>query len=195
MKSKLFRSTVGAAVAGLMLLAAPAMAAQKYAIDSVHSYVIFKIKHLNIAPNYGRFNDIEGTVSFDEAKPENSKVDITVQTASVDTKTPKRDDHLRSPDFFNAKQFPTITFKSTKVAKTGTNTYAVTGNLNLHGVTKPLTITFTKTGEGKDPWGKYRMGGETTFTIKRSDFGITYMKDGLSDDVTLMLAFEGVRED
>jgi polyisoprenoid-binding protein YceI len=182
------------ALASSMLFGGQALAADTYELDAVHSHAMFKIMHLGLANQYGRFNDLSGTVVVDEKNPANSKVEVTIKTASVDTKNEKRDEHLRSPDFFNAKQFPNLTFKSTKVEAAGKDTYKVTGNLTLRGVTKPITFTFKKNGEGKDPWGNFRMGGETTFTINRMDYGINYMPDGLGKDVTLMLTFEGVKK-
>jgi polyisoprenoid-binding protein YceI len=113
----------------------PALAADTYKLDPVHSHAEFKIMHLGVAYQYGRFNDIEGTVVVDEKNPANSKVDVTIKTESVDTKAEKRDEHLRSPDFFNAAQFPNLTFKSTKVEGAGKDKYKVSGNLTMHGVT------------------------------------------------------------
>lgn len=180
--------------AALLVSAAPVLAADTYSIDPVHSHANFKIMHLNVGYQYGRFNDLEGTVVVDQKNPANSKVEVTVKTDSVDTKNDKRDEHLRSADFFDAKQFPTLSFKSTKVEAAGKDTYKVTGNLTLHGVTKLISFTFKKTGEGKDPWGGMRMGGEAIFTINRNDYGITYMPGGLGDNVTIMLSFEGVKK-
>ena len=189
------RILAGAIIAGSSLLAGgQALAADTYAIDTVHSHAQFKILHLNVGYQYGRFNDLEGSVVVDEKNPANSKVEITIKTASVDTKNAKRDEHLRSPDFFNAKQFPNLSFKSSKVEKTSANNYKVTGSLTLHGKSKTISFNFKKTGEGKDPWGQYRMGGETTFSIDRTDYGINFMPDGLGKEVTLMLSFEGVKK-
>src|SRR5438067_9388934 len=133
----------------LSLGAAAASAAETYKLDPVHSSVLFKAKHLNVADFYGRFNDFTGTVTFDNANPSNSSVNLEVKVESLDTHEPKRDQHLKSPDFFNAKQFPVITFKSTKVEKGSADSYKVTGDFTLHGVMKPVTIEFKKTGEGK----------------------------------------------
>ena len=193
MKKGLILGALTTAITTLVALS-PALAADVYKLDPVHSHAMFKILHLNTGYQYGRFNDMEGTVWVDEAHPANSKVEVTIKTESVDTKAAKRDEHLRSPDFFNAKQFPTLTFKSTAVAAAGKDQYKVTGNLTLHGVTKPVTFIFHKTGQGPDPWGGFRMGGETTFVINRNDFGISFMPGGLGKDVTLMLTFEGVKQ-
>ncbi len=180
--------------AATAMMMTPALAADTYTIDPVHSHIQFKIMHLNTGYQYGRFNDFEGTVVVDEKTPANSKVDITVKTASVDTKVEKRDEHLRSADFFNAAQFPNLTFKSTKVEGAGANKFKVSGNLTMHGVTKPLSFVFTKTGQGPGMQKEYRMGGEASFTVNRHDFGIDYMKGGLGKDVTVMLSFEGIKK-
>jgi polyisoprenoid-binding protein YceI len=193
---KSLKSLFAAGLAFGLIATMPALAADKYEIDPIHSHLLFKIKHLGLGYQYGRFNKFSGTVVVDEKNPANSKVELKAETASVDTNTPKRDDHLRSPDFFNAKQFPTLSFKSSKVEKAGANAYKVSGTLTMHGVSKPVSFTFHKTGQGKGMQGEFRMGGEASFTIKRSQWGITtYIKEGgLSDDVTLILSFEGVKK-
>ncbi len=188
------KTLLGSLMAGLLLSPFSALAADTYELDPVHSHANFKIMHLDVGYQHGRFNDIKGMVWVDEKTPANSKVEVTVMTNSVDTKNKKRDEHLMSPDFFNAKQFPTLSFKSTQVMAAGKDMYKVMGNLSLHGVTKPIQFTLKKTGEGKDPWGNFRMGGEAVFTIKRSDFGMTFMMPGLGDEVTLMLSFEGIKK-
>jgi len=168
-------------------------AAETYEIDAVHSSVVFKIRHLNVADFYGRFNEVTGTVSFDKENPEKSSVIADVKVESVDTHNDKRNQHLKSPDFFNAKQFPTISFKSTKVEKAG-DAFKVTGDFTLHGVTKSITLDFTKVGEGKGMQGEQRVGGGAEFTIKRSDYGMTFMQNGLGDEVRIILSFEGVKK-
>jgi polyisoprenoid-binding protein YceI len=132
-------------------------------------------------------------VVFDKEDPSKSSVDITVPVESIDTNNAKRDQHLKSPDFFNAKQFPVITFKSTKVEGNG-DTFKVTGDFTLHGVTKPLTVEFKKIGEGKGMQGEYRAGGETRFTINRNDYGITFMPGGIGEEIGVILSLEGVKE-
>ncbi len=164
--------------------------AEKWGVDGAHAYALFSIVHFGVAPNYGRFDTVGG--SFDVEGGELKGVNIEIDAASVSTGVKKRDDHLRSPDFFNVKQFPKLTFKSTKVEKKGDG-YSVTGDLTIHGVTKSITIDVAKTGMGKDPWGNERIGFASDFTIKRSDFGITFMADGLSDEVKLMLSAEGIK--
>jgi len=189
------KSIVLFAIASIVLgIALPqAKAADTYNVDGVHSYALFKIKHLAVGYSYGRFNEVSGTLSLDTARPEKSSVELTVKAASVDTANPKRDQHLKSPDFFNAKQFPEITFKSTSVKLTGKDTAAVTGELTLHGVTRTIVAEVAHTGSGKDPWGGVRAGFEATFSVKRSDFGMTFMQDGLSDEVQVIVSVEGVK--
>jgi polyisoprenoid-binding protein YceI len=168
-----------------------ALAAGTYEIDSVHSTVGFKIKHLNTSWAFGRFDEIHGSITVDPAKPEASKVEVTVQTETVDTKIKKRDDHLRSPDFFDVKQFPTITFKSKSVQKKGDNVYAVTGDLTLHGVTKSVTVDMENTGAIDSPQMGKLAGFYGTITVKRSDYGMNFMPDALSDEVQVVMSFEG----
>lgn len=162
-----------------------------YDVDPVHSTVIFKCKHLNTSWAFGRFDEIAGTFTVDEAKPENSKVEITIQAKSVNTNAPKRDDHLRSGDFLDVKQFPTATFKSKSVAKKGDHMYAVTGDFMLHGVTKSVTLDMEQTGASDGPPMGKAVGFYGTLTISRGDYGMKYMPDMLGDAVTLMLSVEG----
>ncbi|RMD98638.1 MAG: polyisoprenoid-binding protein [Deltaproteobacteria bacterium] len=178
----------------LFAFAPAVMAAETYAIDPVHSTVIFRVKHLGVGYLYGRFNDISGTIRFDEANPAKSSVEVTVKVASVDTNDEKRDKHLLSPDFFNAKQFPVIRFESASVKAVGGDLYEVSGNMTIHGITKPITVKMTRIGAGKDPWGNYRMGFEGVFSVKRSDFGIRYMPQGIGDDVLITLSVEAIRK-
>lgn len=172
----------------------PVLAADTFKADNVHSSVIFRIKHLNVSYSYGRFNELSGMFTFDDAKPEQSKFEFEVKVDSVDTADAKRDAHLKKAELFDAATYPTITFKSTAVKKTGDNTYDVTGDLTLRGTTKPITVKLDRVGAGPDAWGGYRSGFETTFTIKRSDFGMTALKDGLGDEVRLLVSVEGVRQ-
>ena len=153
-------------------------------VDPVHSSIVFGIKHMGVSDFYGNFKQVSGTVNFDAADPSKSSVELTVPVESVDTRNEKRDQHLKSPDFFNAAQFPTITFKSTKVVANGSS-YTVTGDLTIHGVSKPVTVEFKKGGETKGQKGETRTGGETHFTIKRSDFDMKFMPSALGDDVKI----------
>lgn len=188
------RTAMWAALGALMLLSGAASAAEKYDIDASHSSVVFRIKHLDVTWFYGRFNDIKGAVTIDKDKPDAGAVSVEIAARSVDTGNKKRDDHLRGPDFFNVKQFPKLSFKSTSVKAAGDDELEVTGDLTCHGVTKPITIRLVKTGEGKSPFGDFRAGWETKFTIQRSEFGITYSPKALSDEVELIVSIEGVRK-
>jgi polyisoprenoid-binding protein YceI len=187
MKAPKFILAVVLSSAGLMVHA------DTFKIDPVHSSIGFSIKHLGVSDFYGRFNDVSGQVVFDKADPSKSSVEVTIPVESIDTHNEKRDQHLKSPDFFNAKQFPMIVFKSKSVEGTGGN-YKAIGDLTLHGVTKPLTLEIKRGPDGKGMEGEIRGGGETRFTIKRSDFGMNFMQGGLGDEVTILLSLEGVKQ-
>jgi polyisoprenoid-binding protein YceI len=168
-------------------------ASATYKIDTAHSYMLFRVKHMDLAWAYGRFNEFSGTVNFDEANPAACSVNVEVKTASVDTGIAKRDDHLRTPDYLNVAQFPTMTFQSTAIKKVGEGQYDVTGNLTFHGVTKPVTARFEKTGAGIDRNNVPVVGFEGTFTIKRSDFGQKVSAKQLGDEVRVTLSIEGIK--
>ncbi len=165
-------------------------AAETFSVDPVHSSMVFRVKHNNVAYFYGRFNDISGAISLDSANEAGSSLEVSVKTESVDTGNEKRNGHLKSPDFFNAAKFPACTFKSTKFAKASGDAFDVTGDLTIHGVTKPVTVKFEKTGQAKNPRGGELIGFESTFTISRKDFGITFMPDGIGDDVRVSISLE-----
>lgn len=160
-----------------------------YEVDTVHSSVVFKVKHMNVSWFYGRFNDVKGTIVYDEKKPEASSVTVEIATESVDTKAENRDKHLQSPDFFSAKEFPTMTFKSKSVKKGEKGKLAVAGELTLHGVTKPLTCEVELVGTAKSQKGELA-GFETSFTIKREDFGMKNMLENLGNDVHVTVSLE-----
>ncbi len=170
---------------------APAPAAKTYKIDPVHSSALFRIKHNNASYFHGRFTDISGTVVYDEANPAGSSVEVTIKAESVDTGNGKRNDHLKSPDFFNAAEIPVLSFKSKGVKKgSAKEELEVTGDLTIHGVTKPLTAKVAHTGTGKGQGGEVA-GFETVFTIKRTDFGMKYMVGPLGDEVQVTISLEG----
>jgi len=177
------------------LLAGSALAApETYEVDKTHSTLLFRIKHLDVGYTYGWFRDFSGSLVVDDDNLAGARVEITAKLDSVDTGDAKRDQHLKSPDFFNVAQFPTMSFKSTSVTKAGADKYTVQGNLTLHGVTKPLTVTMTKTGEGDDPWGNHRIGFEGQMSFERSDFGMDKMLEAVSDTVWVTIAVEAVRK-
>jgi polyisoprenoid-binding protein YceI len=191
---KLATRLSGFALAALVALTGvSAQAADKYKVDDTHAFVVFKVDHLGVAPSYGMFRQVAGNIEFDAAAPEKSSVAVTIDSSSVFTANKKRDEHLTGPDFFDAKQFPKIEFKSTAVAKSG-DAYKVTGDLTIKGRTKSVTIEMKKTGEGKDPWGNTRIGFEGSISINRIDFGVDFMPDGIGKNVTLMLSLEGIKQ-
>jgi polyisoprenoid-binding protein YceI len=169
-------------------------APEDFKVDAVHSSVIFKIKHMNVANFYGRFNKVEGTITQDKEKPENGKLVVKIDATSIDTGNVKRDEHVKGPDFLNVKQYPTIEYKSTAIKAVSENEFEVTGDMTLHGQTKPVTAKMQKTGETTDQKGTHRLGGETTFTFKRSDFGMNKMLENLGDEITVTVAIEATRE-
>jgi polyisoprenoid-binding protein YceI len=183
------------ALAGSLLGAGQTLAAD-YVIDKEgqHAFINFKISHLGYSWLYGTFKDFDGSFSFDAAKPEESKVKVTVNTASVDSNHAERDKHLRSADFLNVGKHPTATFESTAVKSTGEGTAEITGNLTLNGVTKPVVITAKFIGEGQDPWGGYRAGFEGSTKLRLKDFDIQKDLGPASQEVELILSVEGVRQ-
>jgi polyisoprenoid-binding protein YceI len=167
---------------------------EHFKVDAVHSSIGFRIEHLNVAFFYGRFNDVSGTFAFDEADPANTVLDIHIRAASIDTHNALRDRHLKSADFFNIGKFKEITFRSTGANRLDEHRFNIAGNLTLLGVTQPLTVMVTRTGTGPGMHGEQRSGFETSFQIKRSDFGMNAMLDLLGNDVTLTVSIEGVKE-
>lgn len=167
--------------------------ADDFDIDPAHTGAVFNITHLGASTVHGRFNDISGAFSID-ADPAKNTLKLVIKADTIDTNNKKRDDHLRSPDFFNVKQFPTLEFTSSSWKKTGDKTFDVSGKLTIHGVTKEITVPVTKVGEGADPWGGFRMGFDATFTIKRADYGINFMPDGLGADVPITVSVEGIKK-
>lgn len=191
----MLKKTLAALTLGSALFAGQALAAD-YAIDKPgqHAFINFKISHLGYSWLYGTFKDFDGSFSFDAAKPEASKVNVTINTTSVDSNHAERDKHLRGSDFLNVSKHPTATFESTSVKSTGEGTADITGNLTLNGVTKPVVIQAKLLGEGKDPWGGYRAGFEGSTTLKLKDFNIQKDLGPASQEVELILSIEGVRQ-
>jgi len=182
-----------AASAQATATAAPA-GARTYTIDRNHSSVGFRIRHL-VSRVDGRFGDFAGTITFDPAAPEKSSVDVTVQSASIDTDAQKRDEHLRSADFFDVAKYPTLTFKSVSVQKKSPTELTLTGDLMIHGVTKRVTVPVELLGTMPFRDGE-KAGFATTFTIDRKDYGIVWnraLDQGgglLGDEVTVTIQLE-----
>lgn len=178
--------------------AMPAQSAENYVIDTAkdHAFIQFKIKHLGFSWMLGRFNTFEGSFTYDEQKPSNNRVSVSIDVASVDTNHAERDKHLRSDDFFDAAKYPTATFTSTSYESKGGGKGILHGTLTLRGVTKNVAIDMQQTGTGDDPWGGYRRGFEGTATLHLSDYG---MKKGsmlglAAENVELYLSAEGIRQ-
>jgi polyisoprenoid-binding protein YceI len=188
-KNLVAMSLAACAVLGLGM----AIAGDEYAIDPAHSGVTFQITHLDLTWIHGRFNEFAGTVTLDPTDPSKSSFTMTIKPDSVDTNNTKRDGHLKSPDFFNTKQYPSIEFASTSVAPTQGG-YQVTGNLSFHGETKPITFVLKGGKTAEFPKGFQRTGYTTQFKIKRSEFGITKFQGMLGDDVWVDVGFEAVKK-
>jgi len=170
-----------------------ASAADTYTVDPVHSSISFMISHAGISNIHGRFNDFSGKITIDKADPAKSSFALTIPIGSIDTNNVKRDEHLRAPDYFNAKQFPTLSFQSTKV-KAVEGGYEVTGDLTLHGVTKP--VSFKIKGADKEvefPKGTKRIGFVSTFSIVRSEFGVSAEVGALGDEVPISIGIEAAK--
>ena len=167
-----------------------------FEIDPVHSSIVFRVKHLNVSNFYGRFNEMSGSFSVDEADMSKSFIKIEVPTASVDTNNEARDKHLKSQDFFSAKEFPVLRFSSTRIEKKGNDAYSVTGDLSFRGVTKSIAFEAKHIGTADaGPRFGLRSGYEAVVEIKRSDFGDKYgIKDNvLGDEVRLIICLEGTQ--
>jgi polyisoprenoid-binding protein YceI len=197
-RSTVLSLTASLALAGMLAAQEPAKPAaamsgpQVFAIDDVHSMALFRVHHLGAGQFWGRFNEVSGNFTFEQGKAEGLKFDVTIKTESVDSGNADLDKHLRSPDFFSTKDFPAMTFKSTKATKTGESTYDVMGELTMHGVTKPVTAKVEFCGMrdmGRGP----KAGFEATFTVKRSEFGVNYgvEKGAIGDDVKVIVGLEG----
>lgn len=169
-------------------------AGDTYKADPVHSSTIFRAKHAGASYVFGRFNDPAGTFVLDDADPTKDTFEVEIPVDNVDTHNDKRDAHLKSPDFFNAKQYPTITFKSTSVAKGDGPFLNVTGTLEMHGVTKTITIPVELVGKGEFPPGVARAGVEAAFVVKTSDFEIKGLPGAVSESIWVIVALEGIKQ-
>jgi polyisoprenoid-binding protein YceI len=191
MLKKTLLTLSAASLLGTSLLASAAD--YKFDKEGQHAFVQFRIQHLGYSWLYGTFKDFDGTFTFDEANPAADKVNVTLNTASLDTNHADRDKHIRSADFLNTAKFPQATFASTAVKKEGKE-YKITGDLTLNGVTKPITLDARLLGEGKDPWGGYRAGFEANGEIVLKEFNITKDLGPASQKAELIISVEGVRQ-
>ena len=187
-----FRSVwMSGAVLWIAMSASVNAQTSKYVLDGSHSSVVFSIQHLGISKTYGKFGKVSGKFSLDAKKAANNAFEVSLDVASIDTNDAKRDEHLKAADFFNAKQFPDVTFKATKVEQTDTELKLI-GDFTMHGVTKQITLPFKKGGEADDPFGNSRIGFSGGFTLKRSDFGMKTMVGPIGDEVSVEVSFEGI---
>jgi polyisoprenoid-binding protein YceI len=191
----MLKKSLAALALGTALLSAGQAMAADYVIDKEgqHAFVDFKISHLGYSFIHGTFKDWDGEFSFDAAKPEASKISVELKTASLFTNHAERDKHISSKDFLDVAKYPEAKFVSTSVKSTGDKTADVTGDLTLHGVTKPIVIKATFNGEGKDPWGGYRAGFNGTSTLNLNDFGIKG-PGPTSQTLDLNISFEGLQK-
>jgi len=171
-----------------------AFAAAPLTVDPVHSSFIFKVTHAGIGHIWGRFTEYGGTFVIDESDPSKSSFDISANPASVQTGAQKRDEHLQSPDYFNTKQYPAITFKSTSVKKVSDNKLEATGDLTLHGVTQSITVPIEIVGKGEFPKGTPRIGIEATFSVKMSDYKIKGDPKSVADEIFITASLEGMQK-
>jgi polyisoprenoid-binding protein YceI len=176
----------------LAALSLPAFAATvPYEIDSRHTQVLFTYSHFGLSNITGRFADVTGTLAFDAEHPEASSVNVTIPVDSLSTGVAKLDEHMKSPDMFDAAQFPTATFASTSVTAAGENHWKIDGNLTLHGVTRPVVLDAQTNFVGPHPMNKAPAAGfDAIATIKRSEFGIAYALPGVPDDVRIRITVE-----
>jgi len=173
---------------------------QTWAIDTAHAEIGFAVKHLMIATVRGRFGAVTGTVTVDEANPSDSVVDVTIDVASIDTRQEMRDNHLRSPDFFDVANYPTMRFVSKRVEGDVRGKFRVVGDLTIRGVTKEIIVHATNEGSNKDPWGNDRIGISASGTLNRGDFNLTWnqaLETGgvmVGDEVKLSIDVELVHQ-
>jgi polyisoprenoid-binding protein YceI len=191
---KFMRTSLVLTVLAALPLLAQVPATETFAVDKNHSTAMFKVRHM-MANVVGQFRDFTADVNIDRANPAQPSVDFTIQTTSIDTGNPNRDNHLRSPDFFDAAKFPTITFKSTSVTAKSANDFAVTGDLTMHGITKRVTLPVTFLGFAKTAKGE-KAGFEIETTVNRKDYEIVWnrnLDEGgllLGDDVKVTINLE-----
>ena len=191
-----------ATITAIVALALPALAsASSWNIDPEHSNVGFKVKHMMVSNVRGSFDKYSGTLELNDKDISKSKVQVSINTDSVNTNAVKRDEHLRSADFFDAAKYPTMSFVSTKVAKAGKDKLKVTGYLTLHGVTKEVVLLVEgPSKESKDPWGNIRRGVTGSTTINRKDFGLVWnaaLETGgvaVGEEVTITLDIEFIKK-
>ena len=190
------KTLTGLLAATTLSLGAWSAQAADYVIDTkdAHAFIQFKIAHLGYSWLLGRFNTFSGEFSYDESNPSASKVAVDIDVTSIDSNHAERDKHLRSDKFLDVGRFPKARFVSTGFEELGDGKAKLSGELTLHGVTKPLTIDVSHIGHGTDPWGGYRRGFEGRTRFALADFGIDYNLGPASKEVELYLSLEGIRQ-
>jgi polyisoprenoid-binding protein YceI len=194
-----FQKTLGLALGLAALAISPAIASDVYTFDGAHSTLGFQVVHMGIFKASGTFDKFVGTVNYDPKDVTKSTVDVSVDVASVNTRTEMRDKHLRSADFFDVEKFPTATFKSTKVEAGKDGRLLVTGDFTLHGVTKSIVLDSAVIGAAQDDWGNQRLGFEGHTTVSRKDYGVAWnnkTKTGtviVADSVDISINGEGIK--
>ena len=178
----------------LALAGTTAARADSFKIDPVHSAILFKINHFGVGNVYGRFDSFSGDLTFDKNDPSKDVVNVEIKTDSVDTNAADRDKHIKSPDFFNAAQYPNASFKSKEFKKLDDKNYEVDGDFTLRGVTKPVMLKIAILGTGPGPKGEIRIGAEGSTTLKRSDFDVKTFLPAVGDEVGLILAVEAIKQ-
>ncbi len=178
--------------AASLLLAFPVQAAE-YKIDPAHSFIEFEINHLGFSILHGRFNRLSGDFSYDSDQPNDSRIQLYIDPASVDTNHAERDKKLRSDDFLDVEKYPEASFSSTSFVSNDAGG-TLTGILDMHGVSKEISIDVIKTGEGKDPWGNFRIGFSGTTELVRDDFDIGYDLGPAAKSMQFQFTIEGIRQ-
>ncbi|HDP89273.1 MAG TPA: YceI family protein [Thioalkalivibrio sp.] len=192
----MLRKSAIAAVLALAVSVPGLASAADYVIDTkgAHAFIQFRIQHLGYSWLYGRFNDFEGEFSYDPEKPDDSKIEVSIDMASLDSNHAERDKHLRGKDFFEVSKYPTARFVSKSYKDHGDGTGVLTGDLTLKDVTREVSIDVVHVGEGEDPWGGYRTGFQGSAMLTLKDFNIDYELGPKSREAELILSIEGVRK-
>jgi polyisoprenoid-binding protein YceI len=192
--------TLLATALALLLVTLPATAGDAYAVDTAHSEISFRVRHM-MSKVSGSFSDFGGTVDLDRDQLERSGVEFRIKAASINTNNERRDIHLRTNDFFDVENHPEIVFKSTRIVPKGDNGFDVHGDLTIRGVTKPIVLPATSLGEMKDPRGRTKVGWEARVTLNRKDYGIVWnqtLDTGgfvLGDEVEVAINLQAVKEE
>lgn len=190
-------------VFGLIISAFAVASAETYISDPAHTHIVWRANHANVAYTFGRFDEVMATLEYDAANPEEGSIEFTILTESVNSGADlpdvefdgaRRDGHLRSPDFFNAAQFPTIDFTSKSVTPVDDTTFEVVGDLTVHGVSNEITIMVEKTGEGQNQNGNALVGFYTEFAIDRTEYGMNNLLQAAGPEILIMASFEGVAQ-